>query len=349
MSQCPQARVWKACATATKDGRAKQGPLVVDGSRILFTENLPGPQLVLAATLGKGSETATFANPFKQPKWTDISPDRAELSVLTSDSEAPYSMWIMPVAGGSPWRVGTLEVNDASWCRDSKTIVYSLGPDIYMANEDGTTNSKLATAPGNVSRLRWSPHGGTLRFSVADRESDRTSLWQVSVNGSELHALLPGWNATSSECCGTWSRDGKYFVFQSTRDGRTDIWAIREKGGFWGNGDGTPIHITSGPMNFTDPTLSDDAKKMFMVGISPRAEIVRYDSATDRFVPFLPGISAEGIAVSRDGAWLTYVAYPDRTIWRSKADGSARMQLTFPPLHLSAPLVTGRKTDRVFR
>lgn len=102
-------------------------------------------------------------------------------------------------------------------------------------------------------------------------------------------------------------------------------------------------------MNFTDPTLSDDAKKMFMVGISPRAEIVRYDSATDRFVPFLPGISAEGIAVSRDGAWLTYVAYPDRTIWRSKADGSARMQLTFPPLHLSAPLVTGRKTDRVFR
>lgn len=191
MSQCPQARVWKACATATKDGRAKQGPLVVDGSRILFTENLPGPQLVLAATLGKGGETTTFANPFKQPKWTDISPDRAELLVLTSDSEAPYSMWIMPVAGGSPWRVGTLEVNDASWCRDSKTIVYSLGPDIYMANEDGTTNSKLATAPGNVSRLRWSPHGGTLRFSVADRESDRTSLWQVSVNGSELHALLP--------------------------------------------------------------------------------------------------------------------------------------------------------------
>jgi Tol biopolymer transport system component len=310
---------------------------VVDGSRIFFTENLPGPQLVLASASGGGGETTTVANHFKQPMWADLSPDRSELLVLASESEAPYSMWIMSTAGGSPRSVGSLEVDDASWCRDSKTIVYSVGPEIYLVSEAGTANRKLATAPGRVSRLRWSPDGRTLRFTVTEQKSDRTTLWQLSRGGPDLRALLPDWNVSSSECCGTWTPDGKYFVFQSTRDGRTDIWAIPEKGGFWGNREGSPIPITSGPMNFTDPTFSDDAKKLFVVGISPRAEIVRHDSATGDFVPFLPGISAEGIAVSRDGEWLTYVAYPEGTVWRCKADGSARLQLTFPPLRPLLP------------
>ena len=34
---------------------------------------------------------------------------------------------------------------------------------------------------------------------------------------------------------------------------------------------------------------------------------------------------------SRDGRWITYVSYPDRALWRSRSDGSERLQLTFPP------------------
>jgi len=44
-----------------------------------------------------------------------------------------------------------------------------------------------------------------------------------------------------------------------------------------------------------------------------------------------------GANFSRDGKWVTYVAYPEATLWRSKVDGSERMQLTFPPLFAVQP------------
>ena len=40
---------------------------------------------------------------------------------------------------------------------------------------------------------------------------------------------------------------------------------------------------------------------------------------------------------SRDGQWVTYVSYPEGSLWRSKADGSERLQLTFPPMQAFLP------------
>jgi dipeptidyl aminopeptidase/acylaminoacyl peptidase len=61
--------------------------------------------------------------------------------------------------------------------------------------------------------------------------------------------------------------------------------------------------------------------------VQPRAELVRYDSAAKQFVPFLQGISAGDVDFSRDGKWVTYVSLPDLTLWRSRVDGSDRLQL----------------------
>jgi Tol biopolymer transport system component len=54
-------------------------------------------------------------------------------------------------------------------------------------------------------------------------------------------------------------------------------------------------------------------------------------------VPYLSGISAESLAFSRDGQWVTYLSFPEGTLWRSKVDGSERLQLTFPPMRVSLP------------
>src|SRR5207248_6694024 len=70
---------------------------------------------------------------------------------------------------------------------------------------------------------------------------------------------------------------------------------------------------------------------------SDRAEVIRYDSRSNQFVPYFSGISAEGLAFSRDGQWVTYTSYPDGAVWRSKVDGSERLQLTFPPLRALLP------------
>ena len=48
-------------------------------------------------------------------------------------------------------------------------------------------------------------------------------------------------------------------------------------------------------------------------------------------MPFLDGLSARHVEFSRDGRWIAYVLHPEGTLWRSRADGTDRRQLTFPP------------------
>ena len=74
-----------------------------------------------------------------------------------------------------------------------------------------------------------------------------------------------------------------------------------------------------------------------MVGELRRGELTRYNSKSGQFSPFLGGISAEYIASSKDGKWLAYVSYPEGTLWRTKPDGSDRLQLTYPPLSPHLP------------
>jgi Tol biopolymer transport system component len=55
-------------------------------------------------------------------------------------------------------------------------------------------------------------------------------------------------------------------------------------------------------------------------------------------VPYLSGISAEHLDFSRDGQWVTYVAHPEATLWRSKVDGTERLQLTSAPMRAAEPV-----------
>jgi Tol biopolymer transport system component len=85
------------------------------------------------------------------------------------------------------------------------------------------------------------------------------------------------------------------------------------------------------------PTFSPDGKKLYVIGQQLRGELVRFDSKSRQWVPYLSGISAEFADFSRDGQWVTYVAFPEETLWRSRIDGSDRLQLTSPPMQAISP------------
>jgi Tol biopolymer transport system component len=184
---------------------------------------------------------------------------------------------------------------------------------------------------------RWSPDGKVLRFTEHDPKKDSSSLWEVSADGTQPHPVLPNWSNHAAECCGDWTPDGKYFVFQSTRNGRTDLWAILEKQNSWRRADREPLQLTAGPMSFSLPLPSKDGKKLFALGTKLRGELVRYDAKSGQFVSYMDGISAMGVTFSREGNWVAYIAYPEGTLWRNKLDGSARLQLTFAPMEALAP------------
>lgn len=130
-----------------------------------------------------------------------------------------------------------------------------------------------------------------------------------------------------------WTPGGKHFVFSS----QGSIWELQEKIRLLHKNGVEPVQLTTGPLALFSPLPGKDGKKLFVVGRRPRGELVRYEAQSDRFVPFLSGISAEHVSFSKDGEWVAYVTFPEGTLWRSKIDGSQRLQLSYPPLYASMP------------
>jgi len=175
-----------------------------------------------------------------------------------------------------------------------------------------------------------------IRFTVSER-TNSASIWEVSDDGTNLHPLLPGWNTPPAECCGTWTLNGRYFVFQAFQNGKWDIWAIHEKEGFLRKVIRMPSRLTAGPLNYTSPLPSAEGKKLFIIGEQPRGELVRYDRQVGQYLPYLSSISAYAVSFSSDGKWVAYVTYPENTLWRSRIDGTERLQLTSAPTVANQP------------
>jgi Tol biopolymer transport system component len=315
----------------TNTGRQKEQILVTDGLRVYFSEGVAG-RTVLHQVSTAGGEVAPVPTAAESIWIWDISPDGRDLLVGTEDTP----LMLLPTLGGSPRKVGNILAHDASWSPDGHKIVYANGSDLYVANRDGSDSHKLVAAPGWTSWPRWSPDGQHLRFSVLDAQQPVSRLWEVSADGTNLHRVLPAWN--KSHCCGSWTADGGYFVFSDgplTRE--RNLWAMHEAPGLFRNRGHEPHQLTDGPMLFSSPLPSKDGRKIFALGTQQRGELVRYDATTQHFVPYLSGISADWLDFSRDGAWVVYERFPEGSLWRSKADGSERLQLTFPPMRVLTP------------
>lgn len=333
-------------------------PMVTDGSRLYFNERREFENYAIGQVAVTGGETVLIPSSLPNIAVVGISPTGSDLlaySFVSYESRVP--LWVLPVLGGSPRRVGNFLAVDANWSADGQ-IVYTSDHDISITRIEGKDTHKLTSVQGLPAWPRWSPNGSVLRFTEYDPATDSSSLWEVSADGTHLHPLLPTWKHHAVECCGNWTPDGKYFVFQSTQNGRTDIWAIRERYSSLHTANPEPMQLTAGPMSLSVPVVSKDGKKLFALGARLRGELVRYDAKSQKFVTWLGGISATGLTFSPDGEWVAYVSFPGGVLWKSKSDGSQRLQLTFAPLEVSAPrwspdgrriAFMGRESGRAWR
>jgi Tol biopolymer transport system component len=187
--------------------------------------------------------------------------------------------------------------------------------------------------PGSIS---FSPDGNTIRFTNFSADRNTASLWEVRPDGSRLHQLLAGWK-TAAACCGQWTPDGRYFVFVSGNNANSNIFAIRERAGIFRRASPMPVQLTTGLVIFTSVLPAADGKKLFVSGTQPRGQLVRYDPGSKAFIPYLSGISASDLAFSPDGERVAYISIPEKTLWRSRLDGSERRQLTYPPMEVALP------------
>lgn len=347
----PRVQVAGNAVKITDDGKAKNAlfPPVSDGIHLYLTEGSPWiAGSAIAQVSAVGGETTQIATPLSRVLAVfAISPDGSHLLVANGDIYAivdPVSrnrvpggeLWMQPLPAGTPHRVGDIHAFAACWTPDGNRIIYADQHGVMVANPDGSDAQQLTSIQGVVLGIRVSPDGETIRLSVsAGPESGFTSIWEMNRDGKNLHRLLPDWKV--SQFGGSWSSDGRYYYFQAGSGNDQAIWATRE-GGFFGKlAEPHPTRLVSGPLRFSSPVPSHDDKKLFVVGDEPRTELLRYDPRTHRFDSYLRGISATTFDISPDRNWIAYVSYPDMNLWRSRPDGSDKIQLTFPPVRAYGP------------
>jgi eukaryotic-like serine/threonine-protein kinase len=319
----------------THDGSLKSilgavAPTVLtDGPRLYVQENLNG-RFFIAQVSSSGGDSVPVPTPFSNTGLANISPDKSELTITSfTGLEVDQPLWSLPLPTGSPRKLTDIAGQDAVPMSDGDLLV-SHAADLIVIPRNGTAPREfLNFGDAGAYWLRWSPDGKTLRFVVAD--ASRYRIGEVSSTGSNYHLLFPDWRPTDYTLHGNWTPDGTFFVFQVIHNGRSDLWAVREKGDVFHKLSSEPIQLTSGPLSFHSPQPSLDGKKIFVIGEQPRAELVRYDAKSGQFNSYLGGISAREVNFSPDGQWVSYISFPDGELWRSRVDGSQKLQLTMSP------------------
>ena len=323
----------------THDGITKTN-LLSDDSNLYITE-WPSARHVVAKVSLQQFDRYLVPSSFSNLQALDLSPDHSRLLVSPlQGGSVDNEFWTLPVTSGPMKRIGSLTGRDATWSRDGQLIAFGKGSGLFIASATGTKERELFTADGTVFAPRFSPDGQRIRFTVGDLSQNQTSLWEVGRDGSNPHALLPNWQYGSSACCGNWTADGRYYIFQATQSSQTTIttlWASPDSGRAPGAGPLSVIPLTGGPMSFGNASPAGDNKNVWAIGVQPAAEAVKYDSAKKAFASLVGGVSATDLDFSSDGKWVTYVSIPESSLWRSRVDGSEALQLTSPPEAAALP------------
>jgi Tol biopolymer transport system component/DNA-binding winged helix-turn-helix (wHTH) protein len=257
------------------------------------------------------------------PSLGDLSPDGTKLLLRSHLSpESEQALWVVPVDGGSALRVANILAHDATWMPDGNGILYAAGNELLVTHLKDGSSSSIATLPGRAFWLRWSPDAHLLRFTIIDPIGHTMSLWELPAGSHSPRPVLPGWSNPASDCCGAWTADGKYFVFQSAHDGSDDLWLLH------GKDLSGATRLTNGPLRYEAPVAARSGHRIFFLGLDTQSALQRYSVEKKEFVPENDFLSqANRVDYSRDRQWVAWTDAQGQ-LWRARIDGSQKLQLT---------------------
>lgn len=312
----------------THDGASKAN-LLSDGSNLYITESSAARHLVAKVSL-RSADRTEFSTTLSNLQALDVSPDHKRILVSSTPINSPVTeFWTLPLEAGTPVRLSELTGRDAVWSPDGQLLAFAKESTIYVARADGSSAHEVFTANGSVFAPRVSPNGMRIRFTVGNVANSTTEIWEVNVDGSNARKLLSKWAHASAACCGNWTADDRYYIFQVTQGTLTTLWALADSEA------AVPVQLTNGPTSFGNASISGDSKNIWAIGVQPAAEAIVYKG--EKLTPVLDGVSATDVDFSSDGKWATYVSIPERELWRCRADGSDKLKLTEAPDRAALP------------
>ena len=313
--------------------------LASDGHRVYFFK--AGHPRLFSVPISGGDETS-YPTHFVSPIILHISPDGSQLLVkeyANDNGQYRERLWLQPTSGAPARPLGDVQADfAAAFSPDGKTIAYAQDKTIYLTRDEGATSHASIEASNDVAWIRFSPDGQRLRFTVYDPKNSISSLWEAKLGGKpvQLPVKLPRLGALNF---GSWTHEGKYFLFQNVSNLRSDYWSLRESESWTGTRE--PVQIAStGEITFAEP--SPIANQILVAQNESLTSTFRFDPQHRLLTPFLPDRSVADPSFSADGQWLTYIdQHSSRNVLvRSHADGSDPVQLTDPDLVVRFPHIS---------
>ena len=274
-----------------------------------------------------GGEATTVLSPVSRwAKTLHISRDGTYL--LVNELYGPKGgiespIWIVDVNSGAARKLGDIEAQDAAFAPDGKTIVVAKGHGLFLADMQGANPVKLAEVSGYTFWPRWSPDGQRLRFNVWNGVSAQESLWELSREGA-LRQLFPEWKKANWVCCGEWTTDGRYYLFNA--DGQ--FWYVADRRG---QRDPEPAMVWTGT-GACCVAVSPLASTIYLsVEQGGLRDVFRWDLNPGHTPSVLDHeLKTNMVEFSHDGQWIAYShkAPTGYELWRARANGTEKLQLT---------------------
>jgi DNA-binding winged helix-turn-helix (wHTH) protein/Tol biopolymer transport system component len=311
------------------------GKLVTDGSRIYFVvRDVTGWNLMQTSV--EGGNIQRTPTPFDNTRIFDLSPDHSQFLIgqLTHEGEET-ALWTWPVQGGAPRRIGDVMAKEAVWSPQGESIAFLHDETILISDSEGGHVREVARFQSAPHSLLWSPDGKRLRFTQSNLVEGTDSMWEIGTDGKSLRRVLPGEQGGPHEGSGTWLEGGNYFAFSTGQDLRANLavdtqanlWLLEERHGLLGTRRGDPIQLTKGPIAFDHPTSVTNGTRVYAIGSHSEYQLLRIDPKTLTKTAMLSESGATDMDFSLDGQWVVYAAREDGTLWKSRIDGSNRVQL----------------------
>lgn len=331
--------------TLTSDSYWKDS-FAADGDRIYYTEHVGGRTL-LDSTAPDEMAGWPDAIPLSMthPKILGISPQGGRLLLIDSRFGEPEPLMTLSLPSAAPLAVQRAVASCAAWSPDAKWIAYCRGNSVFRLRE-GREPERLASFAGEADSLAWSPDGRLIRVVVVSAPPSATprpaqarlSLWQLGPPGTAPRALaLPPDVGDACSVSTTWTGNGNDFLLAYRCDYASGIYllphrnALPSRASDW-------IPLATGFSRIRQLASLPASNKLLLLEVqSGPLQLMRFDPNTEKWTPFQLGTNAVELNYSKDGRWITYVEYPQRTLWRVRADGADRLQLTFPPLKTQLP------------
>jgi Tol biopolymer transport system component len=255
-------------------------------------------------------------------------------------------IFVMEATGESVRRLSDAGYNP-SWSPNGREIVVAGGAFVYPTDRGGITHGLEAIDAASGTRRviaktddalqpSWSPHGTRIAFWGLRGASGQRDLWTIAADGSE--AERGGTTVTDDaplDWSPTWSPDGRFLYFSSTRGGTMNLWRVPIDEGS-GRVLGPPEPVTTPSIYSGGLAFSRDGGRMAFASLDYRSTLFKV--ALDLTSGSLAGTPAPVLKsrrpirdheVSPDGDWIAFMETGGQEdLFVARMDGKEYRRLT---------------------